>query len=105
MTDQPRFLIVSVNLNPQFNMIDATFRSLVRLSARSGRTDFTKSYLSTMSNRPDGSPSALRRLTESVYGTMPEAQAWEIDLETLVGKEVGPEIVSGRAVPKPEGAE
>jgi hypothetical protein len=69
--------------------VRATFRGFAGLP-------FSKTYLPTMTNRPDGTRSALRQLVESVYGKMTDNEAYDLDLELLVGHEVPAEIVAGK---------
>jgi hypothetical protein len=96
------FKIIAVRLNPQTGLIEVQFRPTSRPSAKSGRVDFWKVYIPTMNPRPDPLPdgrpnrSALRRLVEAVYGPMPDEQAWELDLEQLIGQEVESKVISGR---------
>jgi hypothetical protein len=94
-----KFKIISARLDSKTGLIMIGFRPLIRTSPRAGRSDFTKSYNPTIRPQPDGRPSNLRRLIEAVYGPMPDEQAWEIDLEQMIGHDVPSEAVSGRVFP------
>jgi hypothetical protein len=97
-----KFKIIAVRSNGRTGLIEIQFRPTSRPSARSGRFDFWKVYIPTMRDRPDGTRSALRRLVEAVYTVMPDEQAWEIDLEQMIGHEVDADMVKGRVKPDQE---